>query len=128
MQRLGGRCVLSGLRRKGLSFNYMGNLVTYDEVHALAAEALEREDFSLQLELTPGERGTDLLIAHVFGAQDRGNDAARLQEAFCASPDFREGYEKRAGRVEVRFEPWIAAELSGRQKQKPVIDRRGRAS
>ena len=58
----------------------------------------------------------------VYGAADAGLDQAR--QLVFALPEVREAFEKNAGTVEVIAAQLEDAVLSGRQKQKQILDYR----
>jgi indoleacetate--lysine synthetase len=116
--------ILGSVTRAGTDFNYMGNLLSYDAIKDVALRVVGTSDFSMQLHLSTDAHGTDALTVCILEHSTTGEIEEALTAALLQMPEIREGYEKTAGRLHVKREPWTAARITARQKEALVIDDR----
>jgi indoleacetate--lysine synthetase len=110
------------VERSNLDFNFMGNLVELRSIRAAVAQGTGSADPLIDIVLHTGDDGRDELTVRVYGMADGELDQARRLVA--ALPELREADEKNAGRVVVAGAALAQLELSGRQKQRQILDHR----
>jgi hypothetical protein len=72
--------------------------------------------------LYTGADGRDELTVRVYGVPD--DELVQTRQLVSSLPELREAAEKNAGRVEVRSAQLEESVLSGRQKQRQILDYR----
>ena len=110
------------IERSNLDFNFMGNLVELRSLRAAVAQSTGVADPLIDVVLRTGDDGRDELTVRVYGVADSELEQAR--QLLGGLPELREAAEKNAGRVEVRGAQLEQAVLSGRQKQRQILDYR----
>ena len=110
------------IERSNLDFNFMGNLVELRSLRAAVAQSTGVADPLIDVVLRTGEDGRDELTVRVYGVAD--GELAQARQLVSSLPELREAAEKNAGRVEVRSAQLEEAVLSGRQKQRQILDYR----
>jgi indoleacetate--lysine synthetase len=110
------------VERSNLDFNFMGNLVELRSLRAAVAQSIGDADPLIDVVLETGEDGRDELTVRVYGLDEDALGQAR--QLVGSLPELREAAEKNAGRVQVRGARLEEAVLSGRQKQRQILDYR----
>ncbi|PRC94387.1 hypothetical protein [Solimicrobium silvestre] len=110
------------IERSNLDFNFMGNLVELRSLRAAVAQTTGVADPLIDVVLYTGEDGRDELTLRVYGVSD--DELVQTRQLVASLPELREAAEKNAGRVEVRSAKLEEAVLSGRQKQRQILDYR----
>lgn len=110
------------IERSNLDFNFMGNLVELRSLRAAVAQSTGVADPLIDVVLRTGDDGRDELTLRVYGVADA--DLAQARQLVGSLPELREAAEKNAGRVAVRSAQLEQVVLSGRQKQRQILDYR----
>ena len=122
LESVDGTAWISHIERSNLDFNFMGNLVELRSIRAAVAQGTGSADPLVDVVLRTEDDGRDRLTVRVYGVAESGLDQAR--QLVFALPEVREAFEKNAGTVEVIAAQLEDAVLSGRQKQKQILDYR----
>jgi indoleacetate--lysine synthetase len=122
LESVDGAAWIRHIERSNLDFNFMGNLVELRSIRAAIAQSTGSNDPLIDVVLRTEDDGRDRLAVRVYGVADAGLDQAR--QLVFALPELREAFEKNAGTVEVVAAALEEAVLSGRQKQRQILDYR----
>ena len=116
--------VLADIRRIGVDFNFMGNIIDFHKVQEVVGRTLAAPKTQVQLVLTVDSDGRDLLNIRVLGETLPEGNTARVRAAIVALPEIGEALDKNAGNVAVKACSPGDAFLSPCMKQCPIVDLR----
>lgn len=115
---------LKNLRRGGIDFNFMGNLIEFRKIQDVVGRTLGCETEELQLTLSTDVQGRDLLKVCILGGVEQKSHLMRIKHAICEIPEVREALEKNAGDVSIELREITSSSKTSRFKQSLVIDLR----
>lgn len=113
---------INHIERSNLDFNFMGNLVELRSLYATVAQSTGVADPLIDVVLRTGDDGRDELAVRVYGVAD--SELTQARQLLGSLPELREAIEKNVGRVTVVSMRLQDAVLSGRQKQRQILDYR----
>ena len=122
LESVDGAAWVRHIERSNLDFNFMGNLVELRSIRAAVAQGTGSADPLVDVVLRTGDDGRDHLTVRVYGVADAA--LAQARQLLGSLPELREAAEKNAGTVEVTSAVLEDAVLSGRQKQRLILDYR----
>ena len=122
LESVDGAAWIRHIERSNLDFNFMGNLVELRSIRAAVAQSTGAADPLIDVVLRTEEDGRDRLTVRVYGVAD--DALAQARQLVAALPELREAAEKNAGTVEIIGAVLEDAVLSGRQKQRQILDYR----